>query len=78
MSLFIEQANLGIPTTKTIEMIKVSIILRYFWKKYLLFEANTNADTQKADIGRYQYFGTSLMWKIRLKVLWSYEYQSPP
>ena len=54
MSLFIEQANLCLPTTKTTEMIEISIIFiilltyGYFWKKYRLIEAVT--DTQK---GRY-------------------------
>ena len=48
MSLFIKQANLCLPTTKTIEMIENSIIFiillifRYFRKKYRHFEADTN------------------------------------
>ena len=58
MSLFIEQPNLCLPTTKTTEMIEISIIFiillifRYFWKKYRpmyrLFEADTNTQ-KKAD-----------------------------
>ena len=50
MSLFIEQANLCLPTTKTTEMIEISIIFiifRYFWKKYRLFEAETDTNNQK-------------------------------
>ena len=51
MLLFIEQVNLCLPTTKATEMIEISIIFiilliyEYFWKKYRLFEADT--DTQK-------------------------------
>ena len=55
MSLFIEQANLCLPTTKTTEMTEISIvfiilvIFRYFWKKV------------SALWGLYRYFGTSLL-----------------
>ena len=57
MSLFIEQANLSLPTTKTTEMIEISIIFiilliydifekKMYRPRYRLFEA----DTQKMPI----------------------------
>ena len=67
MSLFIGQANLCFPKTKTTEMVEISLsslfclFLDIFEKKcqpkYQLFETDTQ---KKADTGRYRYFGTSL------------------
>ena len=68
MSLFIEQANLCFLTTKTTEMIEISIVfiiclfLHIFEKKYRskywLFEANTDSYPKKG-----------LYWPILMPIL---------
>ena len=75
MSLFIKQANLCLPTTKTTEMIKFSISSLFC----LFLDISEKSighsisslrpipipiPKKKADTGRYRYFGTSLLLTV--------------